>query len=816
MNQEETQLKRMQSFLDMDISWAFETDENFIVTYCYKSANLQVARLAEEQVGRPFGDLLSGNQFQRFQELFAHHKQNKTPRFTSSYINPFGEYFDVIAESMWEGERFLGYRVLSKMSTYLLQKENAQRELTSQLKRQDMISSLSLKLGSNAQFETQLQHALMLVLEYFEADDAHFCRCYAKEGRMACRGRVGNSGDTDLQAQYGHIQGFCKLLEYDAYLLCGKGENSKIPGLRSYAVVPFRAKEGLYGFLGLHFKQAEISWTDDDISLLQTVTGMLGTVLEKQGMQQKLLRAIHQAEEASRAKSDFLSRMSHEIRTPMNAIIGMTKIGQTTQDVDKMQYCLGKISHASKHLLGLINDVLDMSKIEANKLELIEEPFSLERTLENISNVITVKADEKKINLYFHIDPEVPNNLLGDELRFSQVITNLLSNAVKFTPDQGRVQLNVKLLEQQDNRTQSLIRVEVMDTGIGISPEQQKKLFHSFEQAEGNISRRFGGTGLGLVISKKIVELMGGEIGVTSQYGAGSCFYFTAKLRNNENAQDVSRFSKEVYQNLRVLVVDDDQTVLDYFLSLFQPYGIYCDTVNNGADAVELAKTSLDAGVPYEIVFVDYLMEEMDGIETTRGIRSVIGDSVNVIMISISEWTLIEQEAVDAGIVRFIPKPLFRKTIFDAIDELVLSQTLLQEDERPVQPGARYSRCRMLLVEDIEINREIALTLLEETNIKIDCAENGLEAVNCVLENPGVYDIILMDIQMPLMDGLEATRRIREMGVRVPIVAMTANAFKEDVEACKKAGMQDHISKPIDVDELYQKVGKYLRGKEDK
>lgn len=550
----------------------------------------------------------------------------------------------------------------------------------------------------------------------------------------------------------------------------------------------------------------------DDKGVPTILMGVYDDITERKKNAEALERATKQAEEASHAKSEFLSRMSHEIRTPMNAIIGMTKIGQSTRETEKMQYCLSKISDASRHLLGLINDILDMSKIEANKLELVEEAFNLEKMLENICNVITVKAGEKKLNLFVNMDADAPHDLMGDELRLSQVLTNLLSNAIKFTPDHGSIQLNIK---QQQGLGESTFFIEVTDTGIGISPAQISKLFTSFEQAEGNIARRFGGTGLGLAISKRIVELMGGEIGVTSEVGKGSRFYFTVTLKH-ASATNKKNYDVSLYKGLRALVVDDDQAVLDYFASVMGKFGIRCDLASHGEEAIALAERATAAQMPYDIIFVDYLMEGLNGIETIKGIRKITGDGLKVIMISMSDWHEIESEAGETGISRFIHKPLFQSAILNAINELVISEHI--QSSQMVAPSALPGEMKgrhMLLAEDIEINREIALALLQDTGIEIDFAENGEQAVSMFNAHQDKYDIILMDVQMPFMDGLEATRRIRALGTpqstRIPIVAMTANAFKEDVDACKAAGMVDHIGKPIDVDELISKVAKYLR-----
>ncbi len=539
--------------------------------------------------------------------------------------------------------------------------------------------------------------------------------------------------------------------------------------------------------------------------------GVYDDITKLKQNEEKLEKAIEEAKEASHAKSDFLSRMSHEIRTPMNAIIGMTRIGQNANDIEKLKYCLEKIDNASKHLLELINDILDMSKIEANKFDLVEEAFNFEKMLESICDVIGIKAEEKQQNLLVNIDENVPSRIVADEMRLSQVITNLLSNAVKFTQEKGTIHLSVSSgAESEDGRLPLSIRV--VDNGIGMKEGQTAKLFQSFEQAEAGTSRKYGGTGLGLAISKKIVEMMDGEIGVTSTFNEGSTFFFTVLVKKDPGAHKES-YDLSAYQDLRILVVDDAREVLDYFNRVLGNLRIDSDTVDNGRDAVEMFREALAQNNPYQILFVDYLMEEMDGIETTRQIKALAGNSVSVIMVSQTEWILIEEEARRAGVDKFIPKPLFQSPIMDSINQFVFhSDTLMPQ--RLSSYGGTLKGIKLLLAEDIEINREIVISLLEETGVEIDCAENGEEAVRLFSKNQDKYGIIIMDIQMPVMDGLTATRKIKALGTEaaenIPIIAMTANAFAEDVDACRLAGMADHVSKPIDFDDLVAKLLKYL------
>lgn len=523
-----------------------------------------------------------------------------------------------------------------------------------------------------------------------------------------------------------------------------------------------------------------------------------------------VLNAKEEAIRANAAKSEFLANMSHEMRTPLNAVIGMTSIARAATEIDRKNDCLKKIDEASAHLLGVINDILDMSKIEANKLELTMDAADLERILMNVTNVVAFRIDERRQVLSVNIDKSVPRNIVTDSQRLSQVLTNLLSNAYKFTPDHGSIQLNVGLDRLEGGR--GSLRFEVIDDGIGISVEQQNRLFHSFEQADSSISRRFGGTGLGLAISKRIVEMLGGDIWVESELGHGSKFCFTIDAEICEE-QAVNLLSPDInWAGLRALVVDDSAQAREQFVSLASSLKLRCDSAGSGIDACGIL-TGED-GDNYNIIFVDWSMPGMDGIELTRRIRQVRGKDAVVVMISTTDWSFIEEEARAAGVDRFLAKPLFSSAIADCINECMFS---------PAHPGAqaedspylgRYEGKRLLVAEDIEINREIIQALLEATGISMDFAENGLEAVEKFKLNPDSYDMIFMDIHMPELDGYAATEQIRALGsekaLSIPIIAMTANVFREDVERCLKAGMDDHIGKPLDMNEVLQKIERGL------
>jgi signal transduction histidine kinase/DNA-binding response OmpR family regulator len=517
--------------------------------------------------------------------------------------------------------------------------------------------------------------------------------------------------------------------------------------------------------------------------------------------------AKNKSESENKHKSAFLANMSHEIRTPMNAIIGMTTIGKTAADPTRKDYCFTKIEDAGNHLLGVINDILDMSKIEANKFELSPSEFDLEKVLRRVVNVVNFRIDEKRQKFSVHVDRSIPRNLIGDEQRIAQVITNLLWNAIKFTPEKGSVTRAVRLVEKTNICT---LQVSVSDTGIGISPEQQEKLFQAFEQAESSTTRKYGGTGLGLAISKRIVEMMNGRIWVMSEPGKGSVFTFTIQLQCS-NEEKHTLLSPEInLDNVRIMTVDDDPDILKYFFEIAQGFGVMCDVAISGEKALQL----IDQNGGYHIYFIDWKMPVMDGLQLTREIKTRVKENSIVIMISALEWNAIADEAKAAGVDKFLSKPLFPSTIAEIINECLGVDKRQAEKSQSAEIAGIFAGRHILLAEDVEINREIVQTLLEPTKLEIDYAENGKEAVRMFTENPQKYEMIFMDIQMPEMDGYEATRQIRAQDIKVaksiPIVAMTANVFKEDIEKCLQAGMNSHIGKPIDFDEVLKTLQSFL------
>ena len=522
------------------------------------------------------------------------------------------------------------------------------------------------------------------------------------------------------------------------------------------------------------------------------------------------LRHMEVTEKANQAKSEFLSHMSQEMRTPMNAIIGMTAIGKSSKNINRKDYSLSKIEEASTHLLGIINGILDMSKIEAGKFELSNTEFDFEQMLQRVVNVITFRIDEKNQKFSIDIDKNIPPVLVGDDQRIAQVLTNLLVNAIKFTPAEGSISLKAFLVKEDSGIFE--VQFEITDSGIGISPEQQTHLFKSFQQAEADTTRKFGGTGLGLAISKTIVDMMGGRIWINSDIGKGSTFAFTIKIIRGDSQKKESAAVKTNWKNLRILAVDNNAGITEYVKNFVESYGAYCDTASSGVDALNLLRQNGS----YDIYFVDWKMHDIDGLQMAKKLKAVESDRKKAVVIMTSSIDLedAKENVNEAGIDKVLPKPLFPSVITDTINELLGVASRNKIDETVENNTLMFLGKRMLLVEDVEINREIVISLLESTQIKIDCAKNGAEAVRMFVEADGKYDMIFMDIQMPEMDGFEATKQIRAFDIpnakSIPIVAMTANVFREDIEKCLAAGMNSHVGKPLLIDEILNKMQAYL------
>lgn len=520
--------------------------------------------------------------------------------------------------------------------------------------------------------------------------------------------------------------------------------------------------------------------------------------------------ALLLAQQASNAKKDFLSRMSHEIRTPMNVIVGMSTIaGAHLDNKNRVEDCLSKIALSSQHLLALINDVLDMSKIEEGKLSVSYEQFHLPQMFEAIVPAIYAQATAKGIAFHCETQEVAYETLIGDALRVNQILLNLLSNAVKFTPKDGSVRLSARQIPLKNGHIKLIFSVE--DTGIGMSETFLERLFTPFEQEDGTVSRKYGGTGLGMAITKNLVTLLGGSIHVKSRLGEGSVF--TVELPFEVFDQEEK--SKECkLENLRVLVVDDDENTCAHASLLLKKMGIDAQWIQRGCDAVQMVLKAHEAYNDYDVCLIDWKMPDMDGIEVTRSIREKLGSDTLIIIISAYDWSEIEHEARQAGANAFVAKPLFESSLYHALSTAMQFEST--PEEKPGIQTPSFKGRRFLLVEDNELNREIAIELLKTTDAEIDAAKNGLEAIEQFSASPiGYYDLILMDIQMPIMGGYEASKRIRasarEDAQTVPILTMTANAFREDVEEALLSGMNGHIAKPIDINQLYTMISEALK-----
>ena len=579
--------------------------------------------------------------------------------------------------------------------------------------------------------------------------------------------------------------------------------------VNAFISVPLYVEGRLWGVLNVEQLYSPRAWTENEKTFIAMTAGLIAGIIMRNLYNKKLKIAVDKANIASRAKSAFLSNMSHEIRTPLNAIIGMTTIGKNTSDQERKNYALERIEDASTHLLGVINDILDMSKIEANKFELSTSEFSFERMLQRVVNVVSLRVMEKKQKFKVHIDRQIPDHLIGDEQRLAQVITNLVGNAVKFTPDEGTIIIDTCYLGEESGLCS--IQIKVIDTGIGISAEQQKNLFRSFQQAEVSTSRKYGGTGLGLAISKSIVEMMDGRIWIESEFGKGSTFVFTIRVERGLQKEQPLHKRGINRDNVRILVIDDDEDTLAFIRETLNDYGASCDTAASGEEALDL----LDFDKSYNIYLIDWKLPGIDGIHLSRLLKKRESDpeSVSVIMFSAASWGWSEEEAKKAGVDKFLSKPLLPSAIRDAINGC-LGTDYEQGNETLSLSAPNLKGRKILLVEDIEINREIVLSLLEPTQLEIDCAENGEMAVQMFRRAPNEYDMIFMDLQMPEMDGLTAARNIRSLDVptakTIPIIAMTANVFQEDIEKCLEAGMNNHLGKPLNFDEVMEKLNTYL------
>ncbi|GMW03509.1 MAG: hypothetical protein AMXMBFR84_46430 [Candidatus Hydrogenedentota bacterium] len=557
--------------------------------------------------------------------------------------------------------------------------------------------------------------------------------------------------------------------------------------------------------LGRRFCEVKMFPYRNESDVVSHIVAVTRDITQEHEAEQEITEARNAAEAANRAKSEFLATMSHEIRTPMNAIIGMTRLALKTELSPKQQDYLSKTLASANSLLGIINDILDFSKIEAGRLEMESVVFNLDDVLNHLANLISVKAAEKDhVEVLFDTPVDVPRMLVGDPLRLGQVLLNLASNAVKFT-DAGEIVIKTRLIELVEKGC--VLRFSITDSGIGMTDEQMARLFQPFTQADGSTTRRYGGTGLGLTISKRLVELMRGTISVTSTPGAGSTFSFTARFDDPDESTPIYRSGAPDLRGMRVLVVDDNARSREVLENMLQSMSFQVQSVDSGQKAITCLTKGL-GGDPFDLVLMDWQMPEMNGIDAAKAIRDSdrITSKPGIILVTAYGKDEAVREAEQAGIGAVLAKPVSESALFDTVMYIAglsgrpSDQALTAANESAT---AGLDGLRVLLVEDNEINQQVAEELLQGAGVSVTIASNGQEAVTMV--QSADYDVVLMDIQMPVLDGYAATKSIRSLPAfkTLPIIAMTANAMAGDRERCLAAGMNAHVAKPIDPDELF-------------
>lgn len=644
---------------------------------------------------------------------------------------------------------------------------------------------------------------------YYADLDTGRCTCYRSDAKEGEGPAVGEQFDfEDAFRRYcesfvaeSYQEGFMEFIQTE-HIRNGLAQNLII----SYRYLSVRDGKESYEML----RMAGVRHAEDRDDHIVHAIGVGFTDIDKEmresmAQSQALSDALTSAEEASKAKTVFLSNMSHEIRTPMNAIIGLDNIALSDPNLsEQTRDYLQKIDGSAQHLLSLINDILDMSRIESGRMVLRNEEFSFSKFLEQINTIFSGQCMDKGLQYNCKINGEIDDYYIGDDMKLRQILINILGNAVKFTPKGGKVELAVERISQFNKQT--ALRFLISDTGIGISREFMPHLFDTFAQEDSSATNKYGSSGLGLAITKNIVEMMNGNIEVQSEKGKGTTFIVTVTLMVSEH-QNVGEDEIEIHPNeMSVLVIDDDPVACEHAKLVLEKIGISCETALSSEKAIKMVKLRHARQEPYNLILVDLKMPDMDGVETTRKIRSIVGHESAIIIITAYKWDDVLEEATAAGADSFIAKPLFASNVMDEFGKaLKRKQIATSKTKHKAELKGRH----ILLAEDVPVNAEIMKMILKMREIEVNHALNGREVTELFASKPeGYYDVILMDIRMPEMNGLEATMAIRAMqrsdAKTIPIIALTANAFDEDVQRSLQAGMNAHLTKPVEPALLYE------------
>ena len=704
------------------------------------------------------------------------------------------------------------FRQTRRNSQLALEKETADAE--NRVKQAEMEQRLHLQdqlLAQKQQQEEQTRMITALASDYWSVYyidlDQNEGVCYQSHGDLENGFRVGDRFPY-LASVSAYIRQYV-LEEYqEEYLRFVQPDNVKNL-LKEQRVISFRYRVHRHGrdtweevrFAGVRHPEEQKDHLDHLVGacFVDVDVETRKTAAQRQALQD----ALTAAETANRAKTVFLSNMSHEIRTPMNAIIGLDNIALNDPGIsDATRDHLQKIGDSAHHLLGLINDILDMSRIESGRMIIRHEEFSFSRMLEQVNTIISGQCRDKNLHYECRTSGAIDEYYIGDDTKLRQVIINILGNAVKFTPENGSITFLIENIAQLDNKT--TLRFTMQDTGIGMSAEYLPRIFEPFTQEDSANTTQYGSTGLGMPITRSIVELMNGHIDVQSEKGRGTTFTVTITLDQADHSCEESDQIELQPQDMSVLVIDDDRIACEHAEVILGQLGISCESALSGREALDMIRVRHARRNDYNLILVDWKMPDMDGVETTRQIRSIMGNETPIIIMTSYNWEDVEEEARQAGVDTFVAKPLFAGTVMDQF-----RAAFRKKNEKLIRKTADLAHRRILLAEDMMVNAEIMMMVLSMRDMQVDHAENGKIAVDMFAgHEPGYYDAILMDVRMPEMDGLDATRAIRAMDREdarsIPIIALTANAFDEDVQRSMQAGLNAHLSKPVEPELLFE------------